>query len=109
MMFKHVKKTGAPWVAFLMFFLLSACGESELNKGEDYGNLLESPSGLVLTEAEHTGGWGRAECTTCHNLENIHLVNRTGIDLDIDGIHAQAISEGIVGCAVCHGDNGVAH
>jgi hypothetical protein len=84
-----------------------SCGGSTIDEGEDYGNLLETEEGLVLTEGEHLGGWGRAECTICHNLENIHLVNRTGVDLDIGTIYNQVISEGLSSCATCHGTNGV--
>ena len=86
---------------------LSSCGGSTLDEGEDYGNLLETEEQLILTETEHPGGWGRAECTLCHNLTNIHLVDRTGINIDIATIHNRALAEGIAGCAACHGTNGV--
>lgn len=95
-------------MAFLAALLvLNHCGGSAFNEGENYGNLLDTPGGLTLTQAEHTLGWGNADCTLCHNLENIHLVNRTGIPLDIASIHDQAIVDGISGCAACHGNNGV--
>lgn len=84
-----------------------ACGNTSVNGGEDYGNILNNPQGLVLTEDVHRVGWGRADCTTCHNLENIHLVNRTGVAIDIAQIHTQAIENGIAGCSACHGANGV--
>lgn len=86
--------------------LLSSCGGDVTSEGENFGNLLESASGLVLTQDEHAGGWGRADCTTCHNLENIHLVDRTGTGLNIQATHNQAISEGNAGCPACHGLNG---
>lgn len=86
---------------------LLSCGSPEFNEGEDYGNLLDSPEGLTLTEEEHEIGWGNSECTICHNLENIHLVNRTDIPIDIEAIHEQAIEDGIAGCVDCHGANGV--
>lgn len=89
-----------------LVFLLS-CGSSELDQGEDYGNILESPEGLILTEEEHPGGWGRADCNTCHNLDNIHLENRTDISIDIEAIHDQALEEGNSGCPDCHGANGI--
>jgi hypothetical protein len=90
------------------FLLLASisCGSAELDTGEDYGNILESPEGLILTEEEHTGGWGRVDCNTCHNLDNIHLENRTDIDIDIEAIHDQAVEEGNGGCSACHGSNG---
>ncbi len=87
-------------------FLLS-CGGSAFNDGEDYGNLLDSPEGLIVTEEEHVGGWEREDCTMCHNLENIHLVNRTGIPIDIEAIHEEALEDGLASCAPCHGTNGV--
>ncbi len=94
------------WILFLWLCSLGCLGEAT-SDGEDYGNLLDSPEGLVLTEEEHPGGWGRAECTQCHNLDNIHRVDRTGIGVDIDAIHDQALAEGTSGCAACHGTNGV--
>lgn len=86
---------------------ISSCGESTFNDGEDFGDLLDTPDGLVLTEEEHIGGWGRADCTACHNLENIHLVNRSDIPIDIEAVHEEALEEGIDSCADCHGTNGV--
>lgn len=86
---------------------LSSCNQSATNDGEDFGNLLTSPQGLLLTEEEHPEGWGRAECTLCHNLENIHLENRTGLPIDIQAIYQQALEEGLSSCASCHGTNGV--
>ena len=94
------------YFVLLTLFLVS-CGGSVLNEGENFGNLLDSPEGLTLTEGEHIGGWGRADCTMCHNLENIHLVDRTGGLVDVDAVHDQAIDEGEDGCAACHGTNGV--
>lgn len=82
------------------------CGGAAVNGGEDYGNILNSPDGLTLTQGEHEIGWGNSQCTLCHNLENIHLVDRSGIGIDVDAIHEQALEDGIGGCAVCHGTNG---
>lgn len=90
----------------VLVFVLS-CGGATLNEGEDFGNILNSPEGLTLTEGEHVGGWGRADCTMCHNLENVHLVDRTGGLVDIDAVYERAIDEGEAGCAACHGTNGV--
>ena len=96
-------------IVLFAIFLSTAfsCGGGDVREGEDYGNLLDTPSGLTLVEEEHIGGWGRSECTMCHNLENIHLVNRTGIPIDIDAIHELALEEGVAGCPACHGENGV--
>lgn len=113
MMTKRMALTGSRMfltgegVLLVLLSLYAACGGSAFNQGEDYGNLLDTPEGLVLTEGEHGIGWGHPECTICHNLENIHLENRTGIPIDIDLIHDQAIEDGIAGCAICHGTNGI--
>lgn len=92
--------------ALFALALFLSCGEGVEN-GEDYGDLLDSPEGLTLTEEEHEIGWGRSDCTTCHNLENIHLVNHTSLPIDIDSVHDQALEEGEAGCADCHGTNDV--
>jgi len=84
-----------------------SCGGTAVNDGENYGNLLDSPGGLILTQEKHLIGWGNSQCTMCHDLENIHLVNRTGIPIDIQQIHDEAIEGGIAVCADCHGTNGV--
>ncbi len=93
--------------AILFIFMLTGCGSAELNEGENYGNLLNTSGGLTLNQSKHELGWGNADCTICHNLENIHLVNRTGTATNITAVHDRAISEGISGCAACHGNNGV--
>jgi hypothetical protein len=87
--------------------LLNSCGAVGFDEGEDYGNLLDSPDGLVLTQDEHEIGWAHTDCTMCHNLDNIHLTNRTDIEIDIDAIREEAIAGGIAVCADCHGTNGV--
>ena len=88
--------------------MLVSCGGRDINPGEDYGNILLTPLSEKLTQEEHAIGWGKSECTMCHNLENIHLVNRTGNDgIDITALHNQVLSEGEAGCVVCHGANGV--
>lgn len=86
--------------------MLFGCGSSEVSEGENYGDLLNTAQGLTLTQGEHTIGWGNTQCTLCHNLENIHLVDRTGVT-DIKAVYNRAINEGISGCSVCHGNNGV--
>lgn len=101
------------WVLPILFLSLAllaplaGCGGTPTDEGENYQNILTTEAGLILTEGEHPGGWGRAECTICHNLQNIHLVNRTGIAIDIESIHNQAIDGGVAVCASCHGTNGV--
>ncbi len=96
----------APW--FLSLPLLFGCGEEAAPSGENYGNLLESPAGLVLIPEEHPSGWGRADCFFCHPAHKLHVVNRTGIaDLDLGFVRSVVRQRGEASCAACHGDNGV--
>lgn len=106
MKFRNSKHEILNKMVLVGLFCLLACGEV-LNNGEDYGDLLQSPEGLTLTEEEHEIGWGRSDCTSCHNLENIHLVNRTTLPIDIDAVRQQALEDGEEGCAICHGTNGI--
>ncbi|GIW44492.1 MAG: hypothetical protein KatS3mg077_1774 [Candidatus Binatia bacterium] len=93
----------------LALVLLAACGEDARPPVENYGNLLESPAGLVLVAEEHPSGWGRADCFLCHLPDRMHRVNRTGIsDLDLAFIRSVVRNQGEASCAACHGDNGVA-
>lgn len=98
----------------LVFLFLIACGDFSSSSGEDYGDIFETEEGIVLTEGEHAVGWGQAECLICHNLNNIHLLNRSSrTDIDIDEIREDAKTEwesrGSVACTDCHGPNGVSN
>lgn len=103
------RKPASIWMALTLLAMTGAlgCGSTEFNEGENYGNLLDTAGGLTLNQSEHELGWKKSDCTICHNLENIHLVNRTGTSTNIVTVHNRAISEGIGGCAACHGGNGV--
>ncbi len=100
------------WVpALFLGTLVAACGNSGDIEGEDYGNLLASPEGLVIVEEEHPTGWTRAQCFACHEIRNIHTVNRTHLPdelIDLPGVRAIVLEQGEASCAACHGDNGVA-
>jgi len=90
---------------------LAACGSGAAPESEDYGNILASPGGLVLLEEEHPTGWMRPDCFGCHNGNNIHQVNRTGLpddEVDLPGVRAIVESGGEASCSMCHGANGVA-
>lgn len=90
-------------LACLLIFC--ACG-SVSTTGEDYGNLDASPGGLALQQSEHVYGWGKSDCTLCHNLNNIHIsVSESGYDMA--AVRAQVASQGLSACSVCHGTNGV--
>lgn len=90
--------------------LIAGCGTDGSQEGEDYGNLLESPGGLLVLEEEHPDGWGRPDCFVCHENRNIHNVNRTGLPddvIDLPNVRAIVATQGEASCALCHGDNGV--
>lgn len=84
---------------------ISSCGDVAI-KGEDYGDLMNSPDGLNLTPHEHKEGWGKTDCFTCHNLNLIHL-NQSEQGYDMEAVRDQAADEGLDSCSECHGTNGV--
>ena len=86
---------------------LLSCVSSD-NEGQDFGNLFDSSEGTVLTEEEHPDGWGRSDCFVCHPIYEIHRVDRTGTGvLPLKDIQKLVEEEGLDGCPLCHGDNGV--
>jgi len=90
--------------------LLAGCGSDGETRSEDYGNILASPAGLVLLEEEHPTGWSRPDCFACHEVRNIHTINRTGLpdeQADLAGVRAIVREQGEASCSLCHGDNGV--
>lgn len=102
-----MKNLYAMTVLLMPLVLFSSCGDYNAINGEDYGNITTSPSSLVLTESEHGTGWGNADCLLCHSTENIHQVNRTGLNLDMEAIREIVEQRGQASCTGCHGDNGV--
>ncbi len=99
----------ATFVIILVTVLATlGCGSSGPTQSENFGNLFNSPAGLVLVEEEHPAGWGRPDCFTCHEIRDIHTVNRTGIpDLDLGAVRAVVDQQGLASCPQCHGSNGV--
>jgi hypothetical protein len=94
-------------VPFLLLWLLG-CGGTEEDEGQDFGNLFDGPSGIILTRDEHESGWGRSDCLVCHPVEEIHRLNRTGSGtLPLEDIREFVARAGLGSCSVCHGDNGV--
>ena len=86
----------------------AGCGTDGPVQSENYGNLLASPGGLVLVRDEHPTGWSRPECFACHEIRNIHTVNRTDLpDLDLEEVRAIVRQQGEDSCTQCHGTNGV--
>lgn len=107
MLSRKLKTRIIPLLLSVMLITLSGCGAEVEDFGENYGDLLDSPSGLVLTEDEHIYGWGRDDCLTCHNLNNIHLENRTDLNIDVEAIQDDTFEDGEAGCSACHGTNGL--
>ncbi len=98
-------------IAALSLLMLSAsgCGNDAGVTSENYGDLLASPEGLVLVRSEHPTGWGRPDCFSCHEIRNIHTVNRTSLpDLDLEEVRTIVLNQGAASCGLCHGNNGVA-
>lgn len=94
----------------LLLLVAAGCGSEAGVTSENYGNLLASPDGLVLVQQEHPTGWTRPDCFACHNVRNIHYVNRTGLAddvIDLPGVRAIVASGGAESCLMCHGNNGV--
>lgn len=97
-------------LVWLLAMTLAAigCGNDGPVRGDDFGNLLNSPEGLVLVVEEHPTGWRRPDCFSCHPSRNMHTINRTGLeDLDLAEIRAIVRNQGEASCSQCHGSNGV--
>jgi hypothetical protein len=102
--------TALAGLALAALAAVSGCGSSADPQSENYGNLLASPGGLIVLESEHPTGWMRPDCFGCHEVENMHQVNRTGLPdavVDLPGINAIIQNQGESSCPMCHGDNGV--
>jgi hypothetical protein len=105
------------WLVALAAAAIAGCGTAGNMQGENYGNLLNSPASLVVVQEEHPTGWGRPDCFACHNIMNIHTVNRTGLPncsatitqdcLNLSEIQAIVSSQLESSCVMCHGNNGV--
>jgi hypothetical protein len=109
---------GACLLAIVAAF--AACGNGGAQDGENYGDILSSPDGLVLVEDEHRTGWGRSDCFGCHEIRSMHIVNRTSLPncnevadpaaescIDLPEIQSIIHNGGEQSCMLCHGDNGV--
>ena len=100
----------ARWAVAVLALALVGCGSEAGPQSENDGNILASPEGLVLVESEHPTGWTRPDCFACHNVNNIHNINRTGLPndvVDLPGVRAIVSNQGLASCPQCHGDNGV--
>ncbi len=106
--------------ALLTGVIAFGCGDAADPTSENYGNLLNSPGGLLVLQEEHPTGWQRPDCLACHAVINMHTVNRTGLPncntlpdppttgcIDLAEIQEIIDNQGPSSCMLCHGDNGV--
>jgi hypothetical protein len=93
-------------ILFVVLLVIGGCGTAD-DEGQDFGDLFLGIEGVVLTEEEHPGGWGRSDCVACHPIAEIHRVDRTGMALPLEDIREFVEEEGPDSCPICHGDNGV--
>ena len=84
---------------------LAACGSDDPCAG--VSDLLASPGGLALTEAEHPAGWGRSDCMLCHQAAAIHTASCASAPVDLAAVREEADPEDTRTCVACHGANGV--
>lgn len=101
-----MKKSTTLLLTFALVFF-AACGGNSTRTGEDYGDLFDSPGGLTLDVNKHPHGWGKSDCTACHNLYNIHLGDDSEEGFDMAAVRELVSTEGISVCSRCHGTNGV--
>jgi hypothetical protein len=88
-------------IVTILIQIIISCDNAD--EGEEYPDIFAN--GLILTESNHIGGYGRSECFFCHNIENIHVVDHSG-GVDVEAIREITISEGETSCVSCHGSNG---
>ena len=63
-------------------------------------------SNITLDAQNHPHGFRQRQCFYCHVKSNIHEVDRYG-DPFFSSAKETVESDGISGCSLCHGDNGV--
>ncbi|HLG18455.1 MAG TPA: cytochrome c3 family protein [Bdellovibrionota bacterium] len=98
--------TRPTYILFFLAVLMSGCGHD--SPGENYGDIINSPQSLILTEEEHQPGWQRSDCFGCHLPKNIHQSNQSSLaGIDLDAIQEIVRTQGEAACAGCHGTNGL--
>jgi cytochrome c553 len=89
----------------LTLILLLAAGCSEgARQYENYE--LRTTADITLQASNHPHGYGRVQCFSCHNQDNIHQVNRINAP-SFDLAKPLVEQSGLESCAGCHGRNGV--
>lgn len=81
----------------------AACGVERQYENYD---TLTMETDLTLTQQNHPHGFRQSQCFMCHVKNNIHQVNR--IQSPVFDLAKELVeTQGISGCNVCHGDNGL--
>ncbi len=100
--------TRALSAALLVVSALAVTGCAPEITCEERGDMLVSPSGLVLEQGEHEAGWGERDCTLCHPSWTYHQINCTTFaDMDLQQMWEGVDPEDTESCMECHGANGV--
>ena len=88
-----------------------ACSDDKQDKlpAEDYGDIyVANSNSFFLSEKTHEIGWGKSECFMCHNVNNIHLKDRTASKRgNVTYARLKVHENGVKACAGCHGANGI--
>lgn len=90
------------FVVTVVLASITACGVEK--QYEDYK--LTTASDISLSSQNHPHGFGKSECFFCHNVNNIHQVDRLNIpSFSLARPYVQ--QSGLASCVGCHGSNGV--
>lgn len=103
-----MKPGGVKYILLFWIGGLLCSGCQDETTYEYYGDLLETPAGLILVQEEHEVGWKEATCSHCHVTGNFHATfpGRTS-SFDMEQIRAYVEQAGPSSCSDCHGNNGV--
>lgn len=94
------------WMILICIMTMLSCQDEVTN--EYYGDLTLTPSGLILEASEHALGWQRADCSSCHVIDNFHQDRQDRLGtFDMEQIRQVVTTLGETSCVLCHGNNGV--
>jgi len=98
------------YITSLVFLFIILAGLVSCGQDAEYENYGMQVSGdLGLTQNNHTHGWTRTDCFSCHVRANIHRINYLGTAYEnmLATARRSTQYEGLGGCNTCHGLNGV--
>ena len=75
---------------------------------EDHGDIfINNNLTFAVSQKTHPTGWGKANCLVCHNVNNIHKVDRiSALSINLPRIERTIDAQGLKSCTNCHGSNG---